>query len=273
MQVDLHTHTNRSDGHLSPQQLMACAVDAGVEVLSITDHDTVAAYDEVRLRTPASLTLIPGVEISTYWQQIGVHIVALNFSLDDGAIRAALRAQQGARHRRAEEIADKIHKLGMGDSMARVQILAAGAQIGRPHFAQYLVEIGRAKSMAQAFKKYLGEGKCCAVRIRAADIRTVIEWIRDAGGTAVLAHPLKYGLTRTKLTALIDDFKSAGGHALEVVSGHQTSEVTRDMGVLCTSKGLRASCGSDFHQLEQSWAALGRFPALPADCTPVWEGW
>jgi len=128
-------------------------------------------------------------------------------------------------------------------------------------------------NIKQAFKKYLGAGKPGDIKQLWADLPQVIQWIRDAGGTAVLAHPTKYKLTRTKLKRLLDDLIEAGGQGMEVVSGKQTPSVTQDLASLCREKNLLGSCGSDFHQPNQQWAELGRYSEYPADCPAVWEHW
>ena len=125
--------------------------------------------------------------------------------------------------------------------------------------------------MQAAFKKYLGDGKTGDVKQHWADLPQIIEWIRDANGIAVLAHPLKYKLTRTKLKRLVDSFIQAGGQGMEVISGQQSPQHTREMGQLCADRDLLASCGSDFHMPGKVWAELGGFSALPADLTPVWD--
>ena len=123
--------------------------------------------------------------------------------------------------------------------------------------------------MAQAFKKYLGAGKAGDIKEQWADIPTVVSWIREAGGVAVLAHPLKYKLTRTKLVELLGEFADAGGEGMEVISGRQVPSITKDLSIMCNKHGLLASCGSDFHSADQPWAALGKVGALPESCMPV----
>jgi predicted metal-dependent phosphoesterase TrpH len=125
--------------------------------------------------------------------------------------------------------------------------------------------------MNAAFKKYMGDGKAGDVKQQWADLPQIISWIRDAKGIAVLAHPLKYKLTRVKLKKLLDDFIQAGGQGMEVVSGQQQTYLTRDMAQLCEQKGLLASCGSDFHGPGKPWSELGVFPSMPVNVTPVWD--
>ncbi|RLA45645.1 MAG: phosphatase [Gammaproteobacteria bacterium] len=273
MLFDLHTHSTASDGSLSPTELVQRARLAGVDVLAITDHDTVAGIAELDKETLGSLTLLPGLELSTQWGSIGVHIVGLNIQLDSSEFKDALAGQQRARYQRAGIIAEKLKKKGFPDLLPAVIKAAGRATIGRPHFAQQLVAIDAVKTTDEAFRKYLGAGKPGDVKQLWSPLAEVIGWIRNAGGTAVLAHPDKYHLTRTKLLSLISDFKDAGGEAIEVVSGQQTTHKTRDLVTLCTQAKLLASCGSDFHQPEQRWADVGKHSALPDDCTPIWDIW
>jgi len=273
MLYDLHSHTTCSDGALTPAQLVQRAAEAGVDVLAITDHDSTVAFDQLDPAAEPSVRVIPAIEFSTTWRKIGVHIVGLNIKPHSDAMRAGSHFQQQARRQRAEQIAEKLEQLGLPDTLAGAAALAGSDNIGRPHFAQHLIDIGAVNNMRQAFKKYLGTGKPGDVKQHWATLPTVIQWIRDAGGTAVLAHPDKYNLTRTKLLALLDDFIEVGGQAVEVVSGRQLPQLTRDLANICEEKGLLASCGSDFHQPGQPWAELGRFTRLPDNCQPVWDHW
>jgi len=271
MNIDLHCHTNISDGALTPNQLIALAIERGVDVLSITDHDTLDAYSVIDA-VPPQLQLIPGIEFSSQWRKQGIHIVGLNIDLCNETIINAATQQSDGRKLRAEKIAEKLKRLGFDNSLAGAQRYA-GSHIGRPHFAQYLVQIGAVKNNNQAFKKYLGAGKVGDIKDEWADLKTVVGWIHQAGGVAVLAHPKKYNLTRTKLVDLISAFCEAGGGAMEVISGLQIPSVTRDLAGLCNKFNLLASCGSDFHALDKKWAALGMVSQLPDGCIPVWEHW
>jgi predicted metal-dependent phosphoesterase TrpH len=269
MKVDLHTHTSVSDGKISPSELVLEAESVGIDLLSITDHDTIKAYEGLQSGSSASVHLIPGIEFSTEWRKTGIHILGLNIRLDSDAIRAGIKIQTQARTTRAQRIADKLDKLGIEDSWE----IAGESVIGRPHFARFLVESGVVKNTGQAFDKYLGAGKTGDVRQFWAPYGEIIQWIRDADGTAVLAHPDKYKMSRTKLLSLLDDFQAAGGEAMEVITGNQSKDVTQKLSLMCQGKGLMASCGSDFHQPGQPWAQLGRVAPLPSDCKAIWESW
>ena len=269
MHIDLHTHTNFSDGKLSPDDLVQRAIANGVEILSITDHDTVNAYKHLG-KTVNSITIIPGIEFSTFWNKIGIHIVGLKVDLDSDALKEAIAHQHQARRARSEAISERLEKLGVKDALAGTRQIAGNDNVGRPHFAQYLVNTGAAKSINHAFDKFL-DSKSADIKKFWATMPQIVAWIRDAGGLAVVAHPLKYKLTRTKLTEMLDDFIEAGGHGMEVISGKQLAHETSDLAKIGTRKNLLASCGSDFHQPDLHWSDLGKYPPLPKDCKPVWE--
>ncbi len=289
MLYDLHSHTTYSDGTLSPADLIQRAQAASVDVLAITDHDTVAGISQLnnelsnelsaRISKAADplvnsqLRLLPGVELSTLWGSIGVHIVGLNIQLDSTELHDALAKQQQARLKRAGIIAERLSKKGFPDLLPAVIKAAGRGSVGRPHFAQQLLAIGGVKNIDEAFRKYLGAGKVGDVKNVWAPLEEAVGWVRLAGGTAVLAHPDKYRLTRTKLKALVRDFKSTGGEAIEVVSGHQIADKTKNLAELCKQNDLLASCGSDFHKPGQHWAEVGKHSALPGDCRPVWDLW
>ena len=269
---DLHSHSDASDGSLDPDALLALAGECGVDALAITDHDTLAAFDRIDTAI-APTRLIPGIEFSTTWRRHGVHIVGLNVDPTCATLRDGVRRQQQSRHARARLIAQRLHSKGLPDVLADVLQSAAGAPVGRPHFAEELVRAGIVKDVRTAFRKYLGAGKPGDVRHGWASLPEVVRWIVGAGGTAVLAHPAKYGLTKTKLRALATDFRTAGGAAIEVVCGQQSINTTTHLARLSNELGLAASCGSDFHHGDNCWSRPGGFPPLPADVQPVWTTW
>ncbi|MEX2525025.1 MAG: PHP domain-containing protein [Gammaproteobacteria bacterium] len=270
MHIDLHTHTTASDGMLEPMQLVQKARECGVRVLSITDHDTMAAYEDLVDRD-TGLRLIPGIEWSTRWQKLEIHIVGLNVRPENADLRDGIRQQQHSRMDRADRIAAKLEKLGVDTPLAGAERLAQNRHIGRPHFARHMVDCGFVRNESQAFDKYLSAGKAAYCRTEWAPMEQVIEWTHSAGGLAVLAHPAAYKLTRSKLTSLIAGFKAAGGDAMEVVSGRQTRDMTSTLANLCRKQGLLASCGSDYHRSAPGFAEPGGFETLPSACRPVWE--
>jgi len=246
------------------------AVENDVDVLAITDHDTLDAYRVVPLKQD-EIKLVAGIELSTQWEATGIHILGLNVDLKSDAINTAASSQSGARLERARRIGERLEKKGIKDAFDGANKLSTGGYIGRPHFAQHLINIGKVDSMNAAFKKYMGDGKAGDVKQHWADMPQIIQWIRDSGGIAVLAHPLKYKLTRTRLKRMLACFINAGGQGIEVISGKQLPQQTRDVAALCEQSSLLASCGSDFHRPDKHWAELGRFPALPQNVIPVWD--
>jgi predicted metal-dependent phosphoesterase TrpH len=270
MIFDLHSHTAFSDGLLKPEDLITRAVEKGVNVLSITDHDTVDAYHNLTTDT-ASIELVAGIEFSTQWENRGIHILGLNIDPGSDAIKTGVRFQTEARMHRARCIGENLEKRGIRNAFDGALALSEGNYIGRPHFAQHVINIGKAKNMQAAFKQYLGDGKPGDVRQHWAELPQIIEWIRDANGIPVLAHPLKYKLTRTKLKRLLAKFIELGGQGMEVISGQQSPQLTSGMAQVCVEMNLLASCGSDFHMPGKRWAELGSFSRLPAKVTPVWD--
>lgn len=272
MIFDLHCHTHFSDGLLSPEAVIARAKERGVAVLAITDHDTIAAVGIAqKAAVELGITLIPGIEFSSQWGKGGVHIVGLGVDVNSPELIAAIELQEQARAARALAIADRLSKAGFPGALVGAKAIAGNATLGRPHFAQYLVAIGVVKNINAAFKKYLGAGKPADVKYQWPLMDQVIAWIHAAGGVAVLAHPAKYELTRTKMCALVDSFMAAGGDALEVISGLQPAALTEDLLRIANARSLHASCGSDFHVPDQPWQELGSFGRLPANAKPIWE--
>jgi predicted metal-dependent phosphoesterase TrpH len=269
---DLHSHSNASDGALHPDALLRHAAECGVDALAITDHDTLAAYDRVDTNA-AAVQLIPGIEFSTAWRKHGVHVVGLNVDPACTILRRGVERQQRSRTRRARLIAKRLRSKGLPDMLDDVLHIAGGEPAGRPHFAEHLVSTGIVKDTRAAFRKYLGAGKPGDVKHCWASLAEVVRWIRQAGGTAVLAHPAKYRLTNTKLRALATEFRDVGGAAIEVVCGPQSPNATNRLAQLSRDLGLVASCGSDFHDGGNRWSRPGGFPPLPDDLTPVWTTW
>ena len=277
-QIDLHCHSAASDGILSPTALVSRAKSHGVSVLAVTDHDTVQGLQEAFLAASAQgVVLVPGIELTARWGSRVVHVVGLNFDRQSTAILEAIEVRDRLRDERAERIAEKLEKRGFAGALAGARALAGDGVIGRPHFARWLVEAGHVEDTARAFKRYLGAGKAGDVAVDWPHLADTIASITAAGGSPVLAHPLKYGLTRTRLQSLLMDFARAGGRAVEVVCGQQNPVQTREILTLLTRVAeqgfpLTASLGSDFHQPDQPWRELGGVH-LPADVEPVWNLW
>ncbi|MEE2024982.1 RNase RNM [Alkalimonas mucilaginosa] len=276
MKIDLHSHTRHSDGLLTPQELLQRAELRGVNVLAITDHDTVAAIPEARqylAEHGTGLQLIAGVELSTNWQSFEIHVVGLNIDPDCAVLQGRLQQQLQKRTERVAAIAERLsRRCKLPDIYAGVEAMANGAALTRAHVARYLVQQGMVEHMGKAFDKYLGRGKPGYVPPSWVELAEAIGWIQQAGGQAVLAHPLKYKLSGKWLRRLVVDFAAAGGDAMEVVSPQQTPQQRAELWALCQQYGLLASVGSDFHQ-PTPWNELGKNLYLTEEMTPVWANW
>lgn len=273
---DLHSHSIASDGTLSPDELVRKAHGQGVRVLALTDHDTTAGLEQAQQAAVATgLTLVPGVEVSVTWERRTVHIVGLHVDPADATLQAGLAGLREFRKWRAEEIGRRLAKAGVPDALAGASRHAKGSIIGRTHFAHYLVEIGRAASVRDVFKRFLVQDKPGHVAGKWASLEEAVRWIRSAGGQAVIAHPARYRLTATKLRKLMDEFMACGGEGMEVVTGSHSRDECAAMAAHVRRQGLWASCGSDYHGPENPWIDLGKLPPLPADCRPIWDspGW
>ena len=275
IKYDLHSHTKYSDGSLSAQALIALAIERGITHLAITDHDTVQAHLQLTENNNSYATekinIIKGIELSSQWNNMGVHIVGLNIDIHSAAITAAVEHQTQLRIERVKTIAKKLLQRGFPDITQGAMILAGDGQVGRPHIAQHMVDEGLVSSVGQAFNKYLGAGKVGDISSVWPDLECVVEWINAAGGVAVLAHPSRYKMTRTKRRRLMADFSDAGGQAIEVCAGNQVPGVAEEMAAVCDEFGFHASVGSDFHNPDYKWVKLGQYPSLPKACRPVWE--
>ncbi|GAA6133795.1 PHP domain-containing protein [Oceaniserpentilla sp. 4NH20-0058] len=273
MLADLHCHSLKSDGQLTPSDLVDRAAEKGVTMLALTDHDTLNGIDEARQQAiKHQMEIISGIEFSSVWNGVGIHIVGLGFDESHPVMQAAVKRQEECRYERAVTIAQKLEKQGIEGIWEKAVEIANGAQIGRPHFAQALIEMEKVSNMAQAFKKYLGAGKAGDVKTLWPEMSEVVGWIRDSGGVAVIAHPDKYKMTVTKLKLLFKAFKDAGGNSIEVTTGGMDASFSKRMAQLCEEFDFMGSQGSDFHG-PRPWSELGKFVPMAKTVKPVWSHW
>jgi len=275
LRVDLHSHTKCSDGGLTPIELINRAVNFQIDVLAITDHDTVAALDianQYIKQEKLSLTLIDGIEISTTWQGFEIHIVGLNIDKNHPALTKLVETQQMAREQRALSIGEKLEKCGVKDIYQQAKVRAGDGSITRAHFAKVMFENGYVSTMQKAFDKYIGKGNRAYVKPNWCTIEQAVDIIHQAGGCAVMAHPIRYDLSAKWLRRLIVDFKSVNGDALETVLPQMNNEQRQRMLNYCLEYDLHASLGSDFHY-PSKWSDLGRNLTLPEKSNPVWQLW
>ena len=271
---DLHAHSTASDGTLTPSELMRRAHAAGVDVMALTDHDTLEGLDEAATTAAAlGMGFVPGVEVSVSWSGLTVHVVGLGVEREDATLLAGLAGLRDIRDRRAEEIGRRFARLGIEGACEGARALSNGRLVSRTHFARFLVARGHAPDVRSVFRRFLVHGKPGFVAGQWAQLDDAVRWIRHAGGQAVLAHPARYPLTRGKLRRLLAEFVDAGGAALEVVSGSHSRDDYLKMAQHARDFGLLASAGSDYHGPEQPWIELGQLPTLPDGCNAIWKYW
>lgn len=272
---DLHSHTQASDGLLSPEELVHRAVEMRVGTLAITDHDTTSAIPAARAeiaRAGLNLSLINGVEISTLWENHEIHIVGLNIDIEHPAMVTLLEEQKARRQARAMQIGERLEKAHIPGAWEGALRLANGGAVTRGHFARFLIESSKASDVAGVFKKYLARGKTGYVPPQWCTIKQAIDVIHHSGGKAVVAHPGRYDLSAKWLKRLLAHFAEQGGDAMEVAQCQQAPNERTQLAAYAQQFGLMASQGSDFHQ-PCPWIELGRKLWLPAGVEAVWQLW
>jgi hypothetical protein len=269
---DLHCHSTASDGALSPTELVQRAHEHGVTSLALTDHDTVSGLSEAQTTATATgIKLIPGIELSTSWQNKCFHIVGLGINPAYPPLREATHNLQIMRMERAEKIAHKLEKKRIPGALEAVKKAAGEGMITRTHFADFLLSQFHVSTQQEAFDRYLGAGKDAYVATIWAELELAVSWITQSGGVAVLAHPLRYKLTASWMKRLLAAFKEAGGQGIEVVTGRYNSDEIKLVAGYATRFELAGSVGSDFHSPANQWVELGRLAPLPENIKPVWE--
>jgi len=200
LNIDLHTHSNCSDGSLTPSELVARAAAAGVQVLALTDHDTVAGLEQAQHSAVAlGLLLVPGVEISATWRAQAIHVLGLWIDPASAELRGVLGTQGERRHARMRKICERLGKVGLPGAELLAAVQAQPGLPTRAHLAEALVAGGHVTRADEAFRKYLGAGKTGNVAAEWPALDIVVSWIRAAGGVAALAHPARYALSATYL--------------------------------------------------------------------------
>ncbi len=273
LNADLHCHSVVSDGTLTPEALAERAKANGVELWALTDHDEIGGQQRAAAAARAQgLHYLTGTEISVTFANETVHIVGLGFDANDPAMHQGLHNTRGGREQRAREMAQSLAGVGIqGAFEGALQFVGNPELISRTHFARFLVETGVCRDTSEVFRKYLTEGKPGYVPHRWANLRDAVQWITQAKGVAVIAHPGRYKFTPNEEFALFTEFKAHGGQAVEVVTGSHTAQEYVKYAETAKEFGLAASRGSDFHSPDESHTDLGNLPFLPGGLTPVWE--
>lgn len=277
--VDLHTHSNISDGTLSPEQLVRAAGEIGIHTLALTDHDTMDGLIQAEgAAKELGIKLISGVEISSQWSRpatkknYGVHIVALNMQHPEPLL-ALLEQQKQIRAVRAKQICDLLIPLIGEDIYADVvaKVDNVPDRVTRTHIAKTLVEKGYVSRAQQAFDKYIKEGKKAYVKFDGLGLEETIQVIHASGGFAVLAHPTRYDLSATNIRYLIEIFAQFGGDAVELPPAIEPLGTRQMVDRMIAEYDLKISVASDFHGDNMPWIKLGNIPRVKEGQVGIWE--
>jgi len=252
--ADLHTHTHHSDGTRSSREAIDVARASGIEILSISDHDNLAAYFESKAYADSrEVQLIAGVELSCAYEGFDIHILAYAFDPLDERVEKRLQSFRATRADRGKRMVAKLGELGYRIDHDRVEELAAGGAMGRPHVARALVERGYVKNVSEAFDRFIGHGKPAYVEKERFQIPEAVELIHSAGGLLSIAHPTLYQHHERIVTQLLD----AGIDAIEVLHP-DVDPPSREMYInLARFRGKFTTGGSDDHGTVKEKQTLG----------------
>ena len=246
--IDLHTHTTESDGSFSPQELMSEAKRVGLSAIAITDHDSITGISKAApYALEYGIELIPGIELSTDYYGKEVHVVGLFIDIQNQYFLSKIKEFKENRDNRNAIMVENLQKEGFAITMEELNSENPDCVITRANIARFLYEHGMIPSIQTAFEKYIGDHcKCYVNRFKITPMDGV-RLIKEAGGTAVLAHPLLYHMNDSLLQRLIDEMKDAGLDGIEAIYSTYTPSEERQMKKLALDNGLLISGGSDFH--------------------------
>jgi len=246
--IDLHTHSNRSDGTFEPEELVRRAAERELEAVALTDHDTTDGLEEaVSAGVELGVEVVPGVELSAELERTSVHVLCYWPDLSNADLQAELTRLRDDRFRRGEQMVEKLQALGFPIRFERVRAIAAGGNIVRPHVAQAMVEAGIVDTEKEAFDLYIADGKPAHVPKHALDPVDATRLILDAGGICVLAHPGMWGDQTSVPEDLIERMAAAGMQGLEVDHTDHDEAARAHYRTVAERLGLVATGGSDCH--------------------------
>jgi predicted metal-dependent phosphoesterase TrpH len=246
--IDLHTHSNASDGGLSPGNLMDLAASQGLSAIALTDHDTIGGLKEAKQRAETlGLGFIPGIEVEICWEPGEFHLLGLGIYRPSPGLLRTLEELFRRREERNLQILDRIRQMGVSADYEDILRISGGKFIGRPHFASFLVERRLVKNGEQAFSRFLGKGKALYVPKEGLEFGEALDRIKESGGIAVLAHPLSLYVSWGRLPKLLKTLKDQGLDGVEAWHPTAKPKTCRRLEELGRSLGLLITAGSDFH--------------------------
>ena len=256
--IDLHTHSNRSDGTFEPAEVVRLAAERALDVVALTDHDTTDGLPEaLATGSVVGVEVVPGVEFSAEFEGNSVHVLCYWMDPQDAALQLELRRLREERFRRGELMVGKLQDLGLPVAFQRVRAIAGDATIVRPHIAQAMVEAGVVATEKEAFERYIGDGGPAHVAKHALDPVNAVALIDGAGGVCALAHPGMWGDQSSVPVELIERMAAAGMRGLEVDHPDHTPEMRERYRTLSGELGLIATGGSDCHGTRYDPVRLG----------------
>lgn len=252
--IDLHVHSNISDGSFTPSEVTELAVKAGLSAYALTDHDCTAGYKEaagaaekIIKETGISIEVIPAVEISAGYNNRDIHILGLYIDPDNENLNNALALTRERRFKRNQKMIKKFNENGINISHEELTFGNPNTIITRGHFSRLLIEKGYASNREECFEKYLNPDTKYFVQREYISIGETVTLIKKAGGIPFLAHPLLYKLNDSELESLVTDFKTCGGMGLEAIYSSNTAEDEIHLKNLAAEHNLLISGGTDFH--------------------------
>ena len=256
--IDLHTHSNRSDGTFEPAEVVRLAAERALDVVALTDHDTTDGLAEaLATGSVVGVEVVPGVEFSAEFEGNSVHVLCYWMDPQDAALQLELRRLREDRFRRGELMVGKLQELGLPVAFQRVRAIAGDATIVRPHIAQAMVEAGVVATEKEAFERYIGDGGPAHVAKHALDPVNAVALIDGAGGVCALAHPGMWGDQSSVPVELIERMAAAGMRGLEVDHPDHPPEMRERYRTLAGELGLIATGGSDCHGTRYDPVRLG----------------
>lgn len=246
--IDMHMHSVFSDGQYTPEELAESAYKKGIKIFSLTDHDTFAGNARAAgIAEKYGMDFIPGIELSTQLGSTRIHILGYNVDFDDKNFLEFHKKQTCLRERQKKANFEYLKKIGIDISETDVDKYVSGDITGRPHFAMALVEKGYAEDVKDAFAKYLATDEYKKIQLPKADTREAVRAVADAGGTAVIAHPVLVKASMRELDKIIAELKENGLRGIEAHYGKNTQEQTDYFCAEAKKYDLLVTGGSDFH--------------------------
>ncbi|ULQ59168.1 PHP domain-containing protein [Brucepastera parasyntrophica] len=257
--IDLHTHSSASDGSYSPGDLVRYALEQGISVLALTDHDTIAGNEEAKKAAEGTgLTFVPGVELNINWKPGECHLLGLGLQTISPDFMEILDRLNNERKARNTEIVKRMQEAGIDVDLERVEEIAGGGTVGRPHFAEFLVKAKVVKTRQAAFDRFLAKDRPFYFSRKSISLEEGISAITGAGGIPVLAHPLSLYVSWSRLEGIIADFRDKGLAGIE--AWHPAARVAEceRLEKLAKSLGMCVTAGSDFHGMARPDRKIGK---------------